>query len=238
MVSVTSYVDSTTCVSSSGSGPAPIGPYGSSYWCMMGTSVGTFNVYGRAARECSTEHENITLVQVYSYGNPSCGGDVLQIETVPVDVCLPTASGSFKLSKGYSSSADTISSILYTSYSDMQCSSNPMSSTSISVSGSISSSSTSFSSSSSLTSAGICTLASVIPGSMSANGMKLYIVNEAGTPPPGAVIERVYPYSVSSASCASGDEDPIMVRYVRPKQCLWGSNNQYEKLACSSDPSK
>jgi hypothetical protein len=101
-----------------------------------------------------------------------------------------------------------------------------LSSTSISVSGSMSDSATT------------CTLMSVIQGSMVANGMKLHIVKELTTPPPGAVVEIVYPYSVSSASCESGDEDAIMVRYLRPKQCLWGSNNQYEKLTCGSDPSK
>jgi hypothetical protein len=152
---------------------------------------------------------------------------VMQIETRAVDVCIPMMSGSFKLLKGSSSSAaGTISSLLYTTYSDTQCSYS-LSSTSISVSGSMSDSA-----------AATCTLTSMIPGSMVANGMMLHIVSEIAIPPPGAVIERVYPYSVSSASCESGDEDAIMVRYLRPKQCLWGSNNQYEKLTCGSDPSK
>ena len=85
MVSVTSYADS-MCMS--GSGSAAIGPYSSSYWCKMGNTFGIFKVYGRAARQCSTEPANVTLVQVDFYSNPSCAGDVMQIETLAVDVCI------------------------------------------------------------------------------------------------------------------------------------------------------
>jgi len=204
-----------------------IGPYDSRYWCQEGDDFGVFKVYGRASRQCSTQHANITLVQVDLYGSPSCGGEVIAMETLAMDVCLPMWTGSFKLSKGESSSPGVVSSIVYMTYSDWGCSSNRTSTTSIYIS----------SSGSGSDGTAICTTAGP-PGNTNANGMKFYVVNEPAAPPPDAVIELVYPWSVSNASCASGNDDSIMLRYLRPNQCLLGNNNQYEKLICGSDPSK
>jgi hypothetical protein len=215
MVSVSSYSDS-MCMGSS----APIGPYSSSYWCMMNQEFGALKVYGKASRQCSAQQVNVTLVQIDSYANPGCGGDVQSMETLPVDTCLATMSGSFKLSEGTGPSR----SIVYTTYSDNYCSIQTYLTTfpvsdAKSVVGGVS----------------MCTIPAT-PGYL--NGIKVYIVNKIAAAPPGVVIEHIYPSSVSTTGCTSGNDDIVMTRYLRAGGCVVGSYGQYAKATCGSDPSK
>ena len=167
---------------------------------------------------------NMTLLQIDTYGDSGCASVVTQTETLPMDVCLPRVSGSLKLWTNRTTSLSR-QSIQFTTYSDRYCSSNPQQSISLPLSmpGSVSGQQQS-----------VCTTA--IPGST--KGMKVYVVKEPSAPPPGSVIEMVYPSSASNSSCERGTGDAIMIRYLRPQQCLLGHNHQYEKLICGLDPRK
>ena len=215
---MSSYSDS-MCMGSS----APIGPYSSSYWCTMNQEFGALKVYGKASRQCSAQQVNVTLVQIDSYANPGCGGDVQSMETLPVDTCLATMSGSFKLSHGTTGQSR---SIYYTTYSDNYCSIQEYFTSFIvsdakSVVGGVSSCSANFGHDSTTT-----------------NGIKVYIVNKIAAAPPGVVIEHIYPSSVSTTGCTSGNGDIVMTRYLRAGGCVVGSYGQYAKATCGSDPSK
>ena len=208
--------------SSCSSATSPIGPYDSSYWCAMTQEFGVFKVFGRGSRQC-TLAMNMTFVQVDTYGDSTCHGDVMQMETIPLDVCIPTMSGSLKLSMNPSRLGGDI---LYMTYSSPSCSSSPMMSTPLWATRANGAGTN-----------GMCTMG--IPGST--KGSILYIVSTPVDPPPGAVVELIYPSSQSTLSaCVSGDEgEVLMIRYLRPDQCLTaGSYNQYEKISCGSDPSK
>jgi hypothetical protein len=203
-----------------------IGPYSSSYWCSHAEELGAFKIYGKVSRTCTEGHVNTSVVQVDTYGGGgnSCGGEVMQTEMLPLGVCLPMISGSFKLTVDSSSMSGNIQ---YAKYSDRLCSMQSSYATSIITS--------------------MCS--NPFSGSGDATAMiKMYIVNdisEVMAPPPGSVVETVYPTTESSSTCQSGDGvGPMMVRYLRPGACLvgggggGGSSGQFVRMTCGSTPSK
>ena len=210
MVTIKTSTDS-MCSMSSGS----LGPYSNSHWCTIVEEVGSLRLYGRASRSCAPGHVNTTYLQLETYQDTSCNGNVVEVETIRIDECLPLMSGSIKMTIDTSSMSGNIR---YTTFSDNMC---------VIQSGSM----TMFA----YTKGGAAATCTMISGS--AKGMRLYIVTSVSSPPTGAVVETVYPSIATSTNCTTSDADPIMIRYTRPNECLAsGSPGQYGKMSCGSDP--
>ena len=202
-----------------------VGPYSSDQWCSIPEELGVFNIYGRASRSCTGGNVGKVIVQVDTYSDSTCGGGMIQTEMVPLGVCLPMMSGSFKLAIDLTIASGGIQ---YVTYSDSACK--------------IQSTSTPILTTPQGMSACILPFTNSASNS-SVKGIKMYVIDdmsEVMAPPPGSVVELVYPSTESSSNCQSGGGvDPIMVRYLRQHACLSDVlTGQYLKMSCGSDLSK
>lgn len=219
MVAVNKGMDSMCSIASN-----QMGPYSSSYWCMLSEEFGSVKLYGRASRVCSPP-VNTTYVQIEIYPTSMCGGEIIEMEILPLDVCLPTMTGSFKMTLDHQSMSGNLK---YTTFSDKFCSIQGYMTTIFAAEASVGTAPRPVP---------ICS--APLPGSSgSSNGLRFYIVSTPASPPPGAVIEVIHPAEELSSTCASFEGDPIMMRYVRPGVCLaTATPGQYEKMTCGADRS-